>query len=66
MKSNCGANVFFGTFVTFGRRSVPIPVIPYTDASASLPMVKSQENEINILCKDDILYLGRPIIYLLW
>ena len=21
MKSNCGTNVFFGTFVTFGRRS---------------------------------------------
>ena len=45
---------------------IPIPVIPYTYATVSLHMVKRQENEINILCKDDILYLGRPIIYLLW
>ena len=58
MKSNCGTNVFFGTFVTFGRRSgskhsnlenTPVANVP---KSSKLPKFLIGKQNKNVTNKD--------------
>ena len=57
MKSNCGTNVFFGTFVTFGRHSV---LIGFTENLKIIIISLSKLQQRHILKAMNELLQGNP------